>query len=156
MTTGWHRLKELQPPGCLHIHHRNYRDLREFVRRQLDYALSERYEGAPEHFDFGDHVAQAYEQLALRKAPDQDGDISDALALLLAWDAVVRGLLRWDALEPRPPLGAMQALPIAACRVPRWLVFLRRWSGARLPWLFLLRTVRRIADQWAARRRTSA
>lgn len=152
MITGWQRLKELQPPGCLHIHHRNYRDLRDFVRRQLEYALSEQYDDRPERFDFGDHVAKAYEQLALRQAPDRDGDLSQAVALLLAWDAVVRGVLHWESLDPRPPLGAMQALPIASCRVPRWLVVLRRWSGARLPWLFLFRTVRRMTDEWLSRR----
>src|SRR5262252_6154606 len=37
ISTGRHRLLQLVPPTCLHIHHLNYRDLRHFVHKQLEY-----------------------------------------------------------------------------------------------------------------------
>ena len=42
VTTGRARLMELRPPGCLHIHHRNYESLRHFAEKQLRYALEVR------------------------------------------------------------------------------------------------------------------
>jgi hypothetical protein len=139
VVTGRSRLMELVPPGCLHIHHRNYESLRHFARKQLEYALAERYDPRPESFDFADYVARAYEALALRDDPERDGDLSHALALLLAWDQVVRGLVHWESLEPRPPLGTLAALPVASERVPRWRVRVRRWLGGRHSWAYYAR-----------------
>lgn len=144
VTTGWSRLKELRPPGCLHIHHRNYRDLRDFVCRQLEYALNDRYDDDPARFDFGAYAARAHENLALRRSPEEDGDLSEALAMIMAWDSVIRGLIHWEALDRKPPLEAVQCLPVASARIPRWRIFVRRWAGARLPWLYLFRTTRRV------------
>jgi glycosyltransferase involved in cell wall biosynthesis len=131
VVTGRHRLLELVPPDCLHIHHRNYESLRHFVRKQVEYALDDRYDDRPESFELADYVARAYEALALRDEPEVDGDLSHALALLLAWDQIVRGLVHWDSLQPRPPLALLSALPIATERVPWWRIRIRRWLGRR-------------------------
>jgi glycosyltransferase involved in cell wall biosynthesis len=50
------RLLELEPPDCLHIHHRNYEDLRHFIHKQLDYALNDRYDSDPSTFDFSSSI----------------------------------------------------------------------------------------------------
>lgn len=142
VVSGRARLMELVPPDCLHIHHRNYESLRHFAEKQLAYALSDRYDPRPESFDFADYVASAYETLATRDDPEQDGDLSHALALLLAWDRIVRGLVHWESLEPRPPLGLLAALPIATERVPWWRVRLRRWLGRRHSWAYYARRLR--------------
>jgi glycosyltransferase involved in cell wall biosynthesis len=118
VTTGSHRLLHLKPPHCPHLHHRNYEDIRHFIRKQLEYALADRYDPDPENFDFSSHVARAYENLAVRCDPDQDGDLSHALSLVMAWDGIIRGLVHWDMLERRPSLGYFKALPIASSKVP--------------------------------------
>jgi glycosyltransferase involved in cell wall biosynthesis len=142
VVTGRARLMELRPPRCLHIHHRNYESLRHFAEKQLQYALTDRYDTRPESFDFADYVASAYETLATRDDPAQDGDLSHALALLLAWDRIVRGLVHWESLEPRPPLGLLAALPVAAGRVPWWRVRLRRLLGRHHAWAYYARRLR--------------
>ena len=43
------------------------------------------------------------------------------------WDAILRGLVHWDSLDPRPPLDIVAALPVATQRVPWWQITLRRW-----------------------------
>jgi glycosyltransferase involved in cell wall biosynthesis len=139
---GRTRLLEVPPEEGVFIHHRNYDDLRQFIARQLDYALKDRYPSDPSSFQFGDYVALAYRHLATRRDPEKDGDLSHALALVMAWDAIVRGLLHWEALAPRPGLGAWAALPIATSRMPRWKVALRRWLLRALP---LRATARRLA-----------
>jgi hypothetical protein len=101
----------LEPPGCLHLHHENYADLAHFVRKQLAYAVDDRYDDDPSRFRFEDYLERAYRELAVRRDPERDGDLSRALSLLMAWDAVVRGLLHWDRLRPRPPLPDAVALP---------------------------------------------
>jgi glycosyltransferase involved in cell wall biosynthesis len=126
VTSGPHRLLELKLPNCLHIHHDNYPDLKSFIRRQLNYALDDVYDSDPENFDFSDYIARAYENLALHSDPQKDGDLSHALSLLMAWDAVVRGLIHWDSLEPQPPLAYLRALPLAQSRIPRRKIFLRK------------------------------
>lgn len=142
VTTGRARLMELRPPACLHIHHRNYESLRHFAEKQLRYALTDAYDPRPESFDFADYVASAYETLATRDDPESDGDLSHALALLLAWDRIVRGLVHWESLDARPPLGLLAALPVAAGRVPWWRVRLRRWLGRRHAWAYYARRLR--------------
>ncbi|PWT88093.1 MAG: glycosyl transferase family 2 [Acidobacteria bacterium] len=102
ISTGKHKLYELVPPHCLHIHHFNYRDLRHFIQKQMEYALNQCY---PPDFDFARYIAEAHEQLA-REDRNLDGDLSHALSLLMACDSVVRGLIHWDSLQPRPPLGS--------------------------------------------------
>ena len=111
-------LHVLQPPACLHIHHDNYRDLRQFLDRQLRYALNDRYDDDPAAFDFGDYVSRAYEAFSQRHHPEDDGDLSTALATAMAWDAVVRGLIHWDRLGRRPALEDGFALPVTTSATP--------------------------------------
>ncbi len=134
VTTGPARLLELEPEHGLHLHHRNYENLRHFITKQLAYALKQPYPRDPASFDFGDYVALAYRRMATRRDVETDGDLSHALALVMAWDALMRGLLHWDALAPRPGLGAWAALPVATSRVPWWRLKLRRWILRPLPW----------------------
>jgi hypothetical protein len=111
-------LRILQPPGCLHIHHSNYRDLSEVLSRQLRYALDDTYDADPTLFNFGDCVTRAYQAFAARHHPEDDGDLSTALATIMAWDAVVRGLIHWDQLQRRPPLEQGFALPVTTAVPP--------------------------------------
>jgi len=141
--TGRDRLLELVPPDCPHIHHANYENLRDFVRRQVDYALTDRYDPDPPSFDIAEAMARAHEVFALRHDDETDGDLSHALALLMAWDSVVCGLLHWDSLEPRPPLEHLVALPPRPVRrMARLEVEARRWLGRRHSLRFLLHRVR--------------
>jgi hypothetical protein len=142
VTTGRRRLLELKPPCCPHIHHRNYENLRHFIRKQIDYALSNSYDSNPESFDYSAYVAGAYESMALRCDPEHDGDLSHALSLLMAWDSLIRGLIHWDSLQPRPPLSYLKALPIASCQVPWWRLTLKRWVAGRYPIWYLLRRLK--------------
>ena len=93
-------------------------------------------------FDFADYVAAAYEQLAVREDRKIDGDLSHALSLLMAWDSVVRGLIHWDSLKPRPSLGTASALPLAADRVPWKRIKMRRWLRRHYSFHFLVRRFR--------------
>lgn len=137
--TGPHRVMSLQPPHCLHIHHDNYRDLRHFVHKQLDYALNDRYDADPSGFDFSDYIARAYEKLALHEDIENDGDLSHALSLIMAWDAVIRGIIHWDSLVPRPPLDYLKALPTAYGKVPRFKIALRKWALRHYPIALVLK-----------------
>jgi glycosyltransferase involved in cell wall biosynthesis len=130
VVTGHARRRKLEPAGCLHIHHRNYEDLAHFVRKQVEYAITDRYDDDPAAFDFEEYVARAHESLAARRDPERDGDLSYALSLLMAWDTLVRGLLHWERLEPRPPLAAAVALPPATGE-KRPVRGLRRWLRRR-------------------------
>lgn len=109
---GHAALHILQPPGCVHIHHRNYRDLCEVLSRQLGYALNDRYQDDPLLYDFGDYVTRAYQAFSARHHPGDDGDLSTALATIMAWDEVIRGLIHWDRLQRRPGLEQAFALPV--------------------------------------------
>ncbi|BEQ15878.1 glycosyltransferase family 2 protein [Desulfoferula mesophila] len=142
ITTGPARLREVPPSQGPHIHHRNYRDLRQLIARQLDYALSDVYPSDPESFDFAAYLAKAHEQMALRRDPQTDGDLSEAMALVMAWDSVMRGLIHWDSLEPRPPLNMLQALPSSAAQIPSWEIRARRYLGRHLALRHLLKAVR--------------
>lgn len=141
--TGPERLFELVPPDCPHIHHHNYSDLREFVLRQASYACTDWYDENPASFDWPGAVTRAHRALALRHDQAADGDLSHALALLMAWDEIVRGLLHWDSLRPRPSLDKLVALPPKPLSIlPRAEVALRRWLGRRHSMRFLLHRLR--------------
>ncbi len=135
------RLLELEPPDCLHIHHRNYEDLRHFIQKQLDYALNDRYDSDPATFDFSSYIAKAYQNLAIHQDTEHDGDLSHALATVMAWDAVIRGLIHWDSLSPKPPLAMLTGLPVAAGKVPLWRIRFKKWFGRRHSTRFVLHTV---------------
>jgi glycosyltransferase involved in cell wall biosynthesis len=112
VTTGAARLHRLEPPGCLHLHHDNYASVTAVIERQLRYALIDDYSDDPAAFDFGEYVQAAYAELAQRHDPERDGDLSTALALVMAWHALVRGLVHWDRLAEKPPLEPAFCLPI--------------------------------------------
>ncbi|MCF8048526.1 MAG: glycosyltransferase family 2 protein [Desulfarculaceae bacterium] len=141
VTTGPSRLWDVPPSHGPHIHHRNYRDLRQLISRQLDYALTDMYPDDPGSFDFAAYLARAHQQMAMRSEPEADGDLSQAMALVMAWDAVMRGLIHWDSLEPRPPLNMLDGFPRAAAQVPRWEIRLRRYLGRHLALRHLLKAV---------------
>jgi glycosyltransferase involved in cell wall biosynthesis len=143
VATGPHRLLELEPPACPHIHHRNYPDVRAFIRKQVEYALSDSYDPDPAAFDFSLYLAQAHRDLALRRDVACDGDLSHALALLMAWNAVIRGLVHWDVLDRRPPLAPGVALPEAGPgAIAPWEVALRRFLFGRHALRFLAHRLR--------------
>lgn len=111
--SGASRLRVLVPPDCLHIHHDNYPNVRAFLERQLRYALQDRYDPDPAAFHIESYVARAYAEFARRHDPANDGDLSRALATAMAWDQLVRGLIHWDQLDPKPSLENLFALPVA-------------------------------------------
>jgi glycosyltransferase involved in cell wall biosynthesis len=94
-------------PDPVHIHHDSYASVREFVEKQLRYALTDEYPA--DGFDPSAYLAQAYAILATDDGAD--GDLGRALAIALAWDRVVRGLVHWESLDPRPPLPPFYAWP---------------------------------------------
>lgn len=112
--SGPGRLLTLEPPHCLHIHHDNYEDLREFIERQVRYAVTDDYGSAPA--TIGAYAAAAYEEYARRHDPEADGELSSALALIMAWDKVIRGLLWWDAAGQPFPLKDFFVLPVAVAQ----------------------------------------
>ncbi len=131
------RLLLLAPP-CLHIHHQNYPSLESFIARQLRYTLSDSYSTDPASFDFADYIGDAYAAFAKRHDTASDGDLSTALATVLAWDRVMRGLIHWERTGRSKPLGEAFSLPVvvqpgatAAGQSGR-AGQLRRWF-ARLP-----------------------
>ena len=114
IVTGSHRLLLLQPPQALHIHHNNYANLREVMERQLRYALQDVYD--PNTFDPDQYAAAALEAYAQRHQPEHDGDLSRALALIMAWDKTMRCLIHWDQLPTQPSLESFFTLPVAVTR----------------------------------------
>ncbi len=91
--TGDDRLKVLEPPDCLHIHHHNYGSLAEFIERQVRYAITDRYD---QTFDFNAYLAASYAELEHRHDPRKDGDLSAALAIVMSWDKIMRGVIHWE------------------------------------------------------------
>jgi glycosyltransferase involved in cell wall biosynthesis len=108
VTSGNDRLMRLDPPDCLHIHHANYASLAEFVERQTRYMLTDRYDHA---FDFNAYLAAAHEELAKRSDVKADGDLSTALALLMAWDKIARGIIHWEKAGRLTQINANLAVP---------------------------------------------
>ena len=131
--TGSHRIKRLSPLPCLHIHHDNYRDVRHFIRKQLQYALDDNYDDDPGGFDFSDYMAEAYKRLAIHGDVRTDGDLAHALSLVMAWDQIVRGLVHWDSLNPRPPLAHLRVLPIRQSRSATVQTMCRKALGRLFP-----------------------
>ena len=122
------RLMLLTPP-CMHIHHLNYPDLQSFIERQLRYALTDTYNPDPASFDFSNYVGQAYAAFAERHDTGRDGELSTALATVLAWDRIMRGLIHWERTGRVAPLEAAFSLPIAAQHYPAAQSRLRRAEG---------------------------
>jgi glycosyltransferase involved in cell wall biosynthesis len=126
---GTGRLMKLKPPGCLHIHHDNYSSLAELLRRQLDYALNDTYSPDSADFCFAEYVGEAYRAYAARLDPEKDGDLSRALAHIMAWDRIVRGIIHWEKLGRRIPLDEVFSLPPYPRKAPGWWTRLFRKLG---------------------------
>ncbi len=163
--TGKERLHKLEPPGCLHIHHNNYASVEQFIERQCRYALNDVY---PEDgFSFESYVAQAYEAFGYRLDEKHDGELSFALATVMAWDRVIRGLIHWERQGRKDSLSKAFSLPVMTLGGYPDYIFpsdvdelrgrlkayedgvLWRWSnafGRRFPRIknFLSRTLRRL------------
>lgn len=112
------KVKSLSSPDCLHLHHFNYENISQFIQKQLLYALNNDYELDPDSYNFQDYLAKSYEEFSRIHDPVRDGDLSRALALIMAWDCLIQGLIHWDRLEQRPSLGEAFNLPISAVRLP--------------------------------------
>jgi glycosyltransferase involved in cell wall biosynthesis len=108
--TGQKRLHTLELPGCLHIHHENYTSVEQFIERQIKYALNDRY--PEEGFSFERYVAEAYEEFNFRLDEKNDGELSFALATVMAWDRVIRGLIHWERLGRKDSLCRAYPLPV--------------------------------------------
>lgn len=104
----------LDPPGCLHIHHDNYATIADFVERQVRYARTDVYDES--HFDFSEYLATAALEYEGRLEPDVDGEHSYALATLMYWNQIIRGLLHWEFLGRTSPLA--REAPLFAARTP--------------------------------------
>lgn len=111
------RMVTLEPPHCPHIHHENYTSLADFVERQMRYATSDTYETATDGFDFTEYLARAAAEFDTRHQPDHDGDLSYALALLMYWNQVIRGLIHWESLGRMPALPTDSPFPLAESTV---------------------------------------
>jgi len=109
--------------------------------RQQFLAEARRYDSDPATFDFSSYIAKACQNLAIHQDTEHDGDLSQALATVMAWDAVMRGLIHWDSLSPRPPLAMLTALPAAAGKVPLWRIRFKQWLGRRRSTRFVLHSV---------------
>jgi glycosyltransferase involved in cell wall biosynthesis len=110
--TGNGRLQSLTPPGCLHIHHLNYVDLGHFISKQVAYACNDIYPGTASDFSFEEYVAEAFLEYRRRLDRENDGDYSVALATIMAWDKIIRGLIHWDRLGRTTELPDIFSLPI--------------------------------------------
>ena len=113
------RLKLLEPEKNLHIHHYSYTSLEAFMEKQLRYARTDSYDMDPAAFDFGDYIAEAYAEYNRRFDREKDGDLSAALATIMAWDRIVRGIIHWEKLGRRPELARTFSLPIATVPPPK-------------------------------------
>ena len=109
----------LTPSDNLHIHHLNYDSLQDVLEKQLRYALTDEYGTDPGTFDFGDYIAEAYAEYNRRFDPEADGQMSQALAVIMAWDRIVRGVIHWEKLGYKPQLGQTFSLPLATIPVKR-------------------------------------
>ncbi len=112
VVSGPARLCVLEPPDCIHIHHQNYSNLRHFIQKQLDYSLHDTYPNNPEEFSYREYVGRAHVEFARRHDTENDGDLSHALAAVMGWDQVMRGLIHWDQLDPKPSLEDAFSLPV--------------------------------------------
>lgn len=128
VVTGRERLLLLDPPDCLHIHHDNYPNIQAFIERQVRYALNDTYD--LERYEPERYAAAALAAFARRHDPAVDGDLSRALAVIMAWDQVIRGLIHWDRLADKPSLEGYLTLPsIGPVSEPRWSRF-KQWIRA--------------------------
>lgn len=113
--SGSLRVRIAPGPDPVHIHHASYASVREFVDKQLRYALTDDYPDGD--FDPSAYLERVYGILAADDG-QHDGDLGRALAVALAWDQVVRGLLHWESCRPQPDLPPFYAWPSVTAAAP--------------------------------------
>lgn len=104
------RCRRLEPPDCLHVHHLEAASLRDLIAQRCHVALDGEADGRAGPVAFEEYVGAAYAQLAAADA--QDGDLGHAVATVLAWEQIVRGLAQWDRVGQTRPLAPAFSLPI--------------------------------------------
>lgn len=92
------------PLDGVHIHHRNYGSIVEFLERQLRYAVTDTYDEDPRSFDFDRTLVEARREFDTRFDPEHDGSMSYALSIAMYCNVLQRGLVHWERLGHRPPL----------------------------------------------------
>jgi hypothetical protein len=99
---------------------RYHTSVEQFIQRQIQYALNDRY--PEEGFSFERYVAEAYEEFNFRLDEKNDGELSFALATVMAWDRVIRGLIHWERLGRKDSLYRAYSLPVTTVsRYPYYL-----------------------------------
>jgi glycosyltransferase involved in cell wall biosynthesis len=119
----------LDPPNCLHIHHSNYTDLGHVIAKQADYARNDIYPDDPALFRFEEYIAEAFVEYRGRLDREHDGDYSVALATIMAWDKIMRGLVHWDRLGRKSALPDIFSMPVVL--TPRGNFLTRRWRALK-------------------------
>ena len=94
----------VDPSASIHIHHDNYDSIVQFIERQVRYAVTDVYDTDPSTFDFNEYLVEGQRQFDARYAPESDGSMSYALATVMYWNEVIRGLISWEASGRRAPL----------------------------------------------------
>lgn len=96
--------KVVEGRQSVHIYHHNYESLAEFIEKQARYAATDSYETDGEDFSFTEVLEKAQAAFTKFFDPTKDGSMSYAIATVMAWDQVMRGLLLWEQLKYEPPL----------------------------------------------------
>lgn len=133
-----------QPPDCPHLHRCLGADLLQYVQRRLNRIAAATAAMDPESYDWSTYLAQAQTSLAQVLESNPDGDMGQALALISVWEQLLTGLLRWDSLDPQPPLKLLPAFPVVVDRLSRKEIMLRRMLLKRQP----IRFRARLAWRW--------
>ena len=94
----------VDPSASVHIHHDNYDSIVQFIERQVHYAVTDVHDTDPSTFDFDEYLIEGQRQFDARYAPESDGSMSYALATVMYWNEVIRGLISWEASGRRAPL----------------------------------------------------
>lgn len=81
----------LDPAEAPHIHHCQDVALTDYIRRQAQYALSNPYDG---HVPLSAFQGQATRRML--NAKERTSDSEKAMLMVLAWDAIIRGLISWE------------------------------------------------------------
>jgi hypothetical protein len=116
-----------------HIHHCQDVSLTDYIQKQTQYAVSDTYdENVP---------VSAFQEQAIRRmlhAKERTSDSEKAMLMVLAWDAIIRGLISWERNgqpEPLPSdfgwaVGFVVESPADTARTPDWK--LRAWVSHAL------------------------
>ena len=103
---------DVDPDRGVHIHHDNYDSVAELIRRQVTYAVTDHHDTDPSTFDLDEYLIEGQRQFDTRCAPEVDGSLSYALAVVMYWNEVIRGLLRWEAAGRVAPLPTTRPGPV--------------------------------------------